>query len=69
MTDTLLQGRPSTGVDHRGPLGHPDGDRSLDAEDPERNVAGIWDFFHRGERRRAVADACTDEDVCPDTSH
>ena len=35
-------------IDHRGPLAHDGGDRSLYVEDPAGNVVEIWDFFVRG---------------------
>jgi catechol-2,3-dioxygenase len=37
------------GFEHRGPIEHPGGDRSVYVEDPEGNVVEVWDFFHRGE--------------------
>ena len=40
------------GVEHRGPVEHPGGDRSLYFEDPEGNVVEIWDFFQRGKGAR-----------------
>jgi len=36
------------GVEHRGPLRHDGGDRSLYVEDPAGNVVEFWDFFVRG---------------------
>ena len=38
------------GVEHRGPVEHDGGDRSLYLEDPEGNVVEVWDFFARGKR-------------------
>jgi catechol-2,3-dioxygenase len=40
------------GVEHRGPVEHPGGDRSLYFEDPEGNVVEVWDFFQRGKGAR-----------------
>jgi catechol-2,3-dioxygenase len=40
------------GVDHRGPVEHPGGDRSIYVEDPEGNVIEVWDFFRRSEGAR-----------------
>jgi len=37
------------GVDFRGPVEHPGGDRSLYCEDPAGNMLELWDFFRRGE--------------------
>jgi catechol 2,3-dioxygenase-like lactoylglutathione lyase family enzyme len=36
------------GIEHRGPLEHDGGDRSLYLEDPAGNVVEFWDFFVRG---------------------
>ena len=35
------------GVEHRGPVEHPGGDRSLYLEDPEGNVVELWDYYAR----------------------
>lgn len=40
------------GLEQRGPVGHPGGDRSLYVEDPEGNVVEVWDFFQRAEGAR-----------------
>jgi len=40
------------GVDHRGPVEHSGGDRSIYVEDPEGNVMEVWDFFRRTEGAR-----------------
>ena len=46
-----LRGRlEAHGVEHRGPVEHDGGDRSLYLEDPEGNVVEVWDFFARGQR-------------------
>jgi catechol-2,3-dioxygenase len=42
----------ASGVDHRGPIEHEGGDRSLYTEDPAGNVVEIWDYFHDGEGAR-----------------
>jgi catechol-2,3-dioxygenase len=44
-------------VEHRGPVEHDGGDRSLYVEDPEGNVVEVWDFFERGKGARAGVDA------------
>ncbi len=36
------------GIEHRGPLEHDGGDRSLYVQDPAGNVVEFWDFFVRG---------------------
>ena len=33
------------GVEHRGPVEHDGGDRSVYVEDPMGNVVEVWDFF------------------------
>ena len=38
------------GVEFRGPVEHPGGDRSLYCEDPAGNVLELWDFFERAQR-------------------
>lgn len=58
--DALTQRLRRAGVEHRGPVEHPGGDRSLYIEDPEGNVVEVWDFFHRGAGRRQGATALTD---------
>jgi catechol-2,3-dioxygenase len=45
------------GVEHRGPIEHDGGDRSLYFDDPEGNVVEAWDFFERGEGEREGVDA------------
>jgi catechol-2,3-dioxygenase len=67
--DALRERLHQAGVEHRGPVEHPGGDRSLYVQDPEGNVVEIWDFFHRQERRCAGADAPADEDSAADPSH
>jgi catechol-2,3-dioxygenase len=45
------------GIDHRGPVEHDGGDRSLYFADPEGNVVELWDFFERGEGARDGVEA------------
>lgn len=66
--DALAQRLRDAGVEHRGPVEHPGGDRSLYVEDPEGNVVEVWDFFHRGEGRREGAEALTGEPSAADPS-
>jgi catechol-2,3-dioxygenase len=40
------------GVEHRGPVRHDGGDRSLYFADPEGNLVEAWDFFEHGAGRR-----------------
>lgn len=54
-----LRGR---GIEHRGPVEHDGGDRSLYIEDPEGNVVELWDFFQRGEGRRDGVSALAADD-------
>jgi catechol-2,3-dioxygenase len=42
-------------VEHRGPVEHEGGDRSLYFEDPEGNVVEVWDIFGRGRDVSALA--------------
>jgi catechol-2,3-dioxygenase len=49
------------GVEHRGPVEHPGGDRSLYVEDPEGNVVEVWDFFERAAGRREGVEALADD--------
>ena len=44
----LVERLRERGIDHRGPVEHEGGDRSLYFEDPEGNVVEAWDFFERG---------------------
>lgn len=67
--DVLAERLQGEGVEHRGPVEHPGGDRSLYVEDPEGNVVEVWDFFHRGAGRREGADALLDQATAADTSH
>jgi catechol-2,3-dioxygenase len=67
--DALRERLQQAGVDHRGPIEHPGGDRSIYVEDPEGNVVEIWDFFHREEGRREGAHAFADESSSANPSH
>ena len=46
--DTLTGGLSARGVDHKGPVEHDGGDRSVYFEDPEGNLVEAWDFFEHG---------------------
>ena len=50
--DELRDRLAEHGVEHRGPVEHPGGDRSLYFQDPEGNVVEIWDFFQQGKGAR-----------------
>jgi catechol-2,3-dioxygenase len=67
--DAVRERLQHAGVEHRGPVEHPGGDRSIYVEDPEGNVVEVWDFFHRDSGRREGADALADEDSAADPSH
>lgn len=47
--DEIVARLDRLGVEHRGPVEHEGGDRSVYFEDPEGNVVEVWDFFQRGE--------------------
>lgn len=64
--DALGARLEAAGHPFRGPVQHDGGDRSLYVEDPEGNVVEIWDFFERGEGRRAGAAALAEGDIPPD---
>jgi catechol-2,3-dioxygenase len=49
------------GVDHRGPVQHEGGDRSIYAEDPEGNVVEVWDFFERRDGGHEGVEALRDD--------
>ncbi len=55
--DELVHLLRERGVDHRGPLEHEGGDRSVYFEDPEGNVVEAWDFFEHGDGARAGVEA------------
>jgi catechol-2,3-dioxygenase len=44
----------AAGVDVRGPVEHPGGDRSIYFQDPGGNMVEAWDFFHRGQDVEAL---------------
>jgi catechol-2,3-dioxygenase len=67
--DAVLDRLQDAGVDHRGPIEHPGGDRSVYVRDPEGNVVEIWDFFHRREGRHEGADALAGESRPANPSH
>lgn len=46
--DAIVERLQASGAEHRGPVEHPGGDRSVYVEDPEGNVVEVWDFFDRG---------------------
>ena len=48
------------GIEHRGPVEHDGGDRSLYFEDPEGNVVEAWDFFEDGHGATGGIDALAD---------
>jgi catechol-2,3-dioxygenase len=50
--EAIVERLRAAGHEHRGPLEHDGGDRSLYAEDPEGNVVEVWDFFEREPGRR-----------------
>lgn len=58
--DALHARLDGTGVQVRGPVEHPGGDRSIYFEDPEGNVVEAWDFFGRQRPVEALADASAD---------
>jgi catechol-2,3-dioxygenase len=47
--DATCEHLSTLGIEFRGPVEHPGGDRSLYLEDPAGNVVELWDFFHRGD--------------------
>jgi catechol-2,3-dioxygenase len=67
--DALAERLDAAGIEHRGPVEHEGGDRSLYLEDPDGNVLEVWDVFHRGEGLRQGADALAAEDAVADTQH
>jgi catechol-2,3-dioxygenase len=60
--DALAERIRSRGIELKGPVEHPGGDRSIYVEDPEGNVVEVWDFFERGEGEREGTDALAKED-------
>lgn len=45
------------GVEHKGPVEHDGGDKSLYFEDPEGNLVEAWDFFEDGDGEEEGVDA------------
>ena len=45
--DELRDRLAGLGIEHRGPVEHDGGDRSLYVEDPEGNLVEVWDYFER----------------------
>ena len=60
--DDLVERIRGRGVELKGPVEHPGGDRSIYVEDPEGNVTEVWDFFERGEGARDGTEALAKED-------
>ena len=60
--DALVARVRESGIEVRGPIEHPGGDRSIYLEDPEGNVVEVWDFFERGEGAEQGTDALAKED-------
>lgn len=54
--DALAARVRAQGVELRGPIEHPGGDRSIYCEDPEGNVVEIWDFFGRDREATDLSD-------------
>jgi len=55
--DEVLERLDELGVEHRGPVEHAGGDRSVYFADPEGNVVETWDFFQHGAGARAGVEA------------
>jgi catechol-2,3-dioxygenase len=55
--DALRERLEQGGIEHRGPVEHDGGDRSLYVRDPEGNVVEVWDFFERAAGAREGVDA------------
>jgi catechol-2,3-dioxygenase len=55
--DALLGELRARGIEHRGPVEHDGGDRSVYFEDPEGNVVEAWDFFEHGDGAEDGVDA------------
>ena len=60
--DDIVTKLGDRGIDVKGPVEHPGGDRSIYLEDPEGNVVEAWDFFDRGEGAAEGTDALAKED-------
>jgi catechol-2,3-dioxygenase len=57
--DALAERLVDLGIEHRGPVEHDGGDRSLYVRDPEGNVTEVWDFFRRPDGARRGVEALT----------
>jgi catechol-2,3-dioxygenase len=55
--DEIVARLERLGIEHRGPVRHDGGDRSLYFEDPEGNVVEAWDFFEQGDGAREGVEA------------
>ncbi|MDQ3740182.1 MAG: VOC family protein [Actinomycetota bacterium] len=60
--DRIVARLGERGIEARGPIEHPGGDRSIYLSDPEGNVVEAWDFFDRGNGARHGTDALAKED-------
>jgi catechol-2,3-dioxygenase len=60
--DALTDRIRGRGIDLRGPVEHPGGDRSIYVEDPEGNVVEVWDFFERDRGATEGTEALAQED-------
>jgi catechol-2,3-dioxygenase len=47
--DALAEHLTEAGVEVRGPVEHPGGDRSIYFQDPAGNMLEAWDFLHRAD--------------------
>ena len=59
--DVLARRLEALGIEHRGPLEHDGGDRSLYVKDPAGNVVEFWDFFVRGRTVTALERALDEQ--------
>ena len=55
--DALAERLGRAGIEVRGPVEHPGGDRSIYFRDPAGNVVETWDFFEQGEGAREGVEA------------
>jgi catechol-2,3-dioxygenase len=55
--DGLLARLARAGIEHRGPVEHPGGDRSLYLRDPAGNLVEAWDFFKSGKGAQGGVEA------------
>jgi catechol-2,3-dioxygenase len=61
--DAVAERLRAAGHEHRGPIEHDGGDRSLYVEDPEGNIVELWDFFEREPGRRSGTAELADDDL------